>query len=337
MLYCGANSLDAHLSQNDQHNAQPTQAWKTYWQGAGDAGAISPDCVRHPAFPKFWSVALGEFIADRPDGRLLDIATGGGAVIDYFSHVPNAKLENVSCVDVSKAAIDAVQGQFPDVSCIVADAKSIPLESGRYDLLTSQFGIEYAGLAAIDEASRLLASKGSLLFLMHIRPGELYRECGATIDALRRTKRSGFVQLALDFFDKGFAAVRGADRAPYDSAARRLNPAIRELESIVSEHGEHVAGDMIVHLHTTVQTIHQRIQYYDPDEALSWLRKIDRELAMYEERMVSMHDSTLDEEAFKKVCERLHSQGLIVEQASPLLMNGDELPVAWVLQATKSA
>lgn len=335
LLYFGIPSCTNDLSMNELKNGRPARGWNAYWQGAADARAYTPSEIRHSAFPTFWSTALGEFIVAHPDAQILDIGTGSGAVIRYLSRVPEAKLGNVSCVDVAQGAINAVQRQFPDVNGVVADATSIPFETGRFSLITSQFGIEYAGPAAIDEALRLLGAGGSLLFLLHIRPGELYRECEAAIDALQRARQCGFVGLALDYFEKGFAAVRGADRAPYESAARLLNPAIGELEAIMTEHGEHVAGDMISYLHSTVQAMHKRIQHYDPGEALGWLRSMEEELAFHHERMESMRNASMSEDAFKQLCEKFNAEGLMVENAAPLVMKSDELPVAWVLHATR--
>ena len=322
---------------DDQDNTHATQGWNTYWQGQSDTKINSPGGVSHPVFPKFWALALGEFLAIKPDGKILDIGTGNGALIEYLSQVPNINLKNASCVDVSRAAIDAVQQRFPDVTGIAADAADIPLDAGCFDLITSQFGIEYAGPAAIDEATRLLAPGGSLLFLMHMQSGALYQECSAAIDALDRVAASNFLALASDFFTQGFAAVRGGDRAPYEKAARELNPAIQELESILSEHGEHVAGDTIVYLHSTVQNMHSRIQYYDPDEVLGWLQTTAKELLKHAQRMESMRAAAMDEESFKKLTERLESQGLRLEKAVPLQVEGDALPVAWLLQASDTS
>lgn len=330
---------------NDQNKEDTTQGWNTYWQGAGGGEAFTSGGVSHPGFPAFWATALSEFLAAHADNnvakdttgvaRILDIATGSGAVIQAFSMLPGAKLENVSCIDVSPAAIDGVKSRFPDVSGVVADASAIPLEAGQFDLITSQFGIEYAGLNAIDEAVRLLAPGGSLLFLLHIQSGALYRECRAAVDALGRAQQSGFIELTRNFFESGFAAVRGADRAPYEAAARAMNPAIQKLEAILAEHGEHVAGDAIVTLLSTVQTIHSRIQHYNPDEALGWLTALEEELPKHEERMASMRNAALDEDALKGVCERLTEQGLTIDRAQASHVEGDELPIAWVLQATR--
>jgi ubiquinone/menaquinone biosynthesis C-methylase UbiE len=322
---------------NDQSTVQPTRGWNTFWQGTEKTAVSSPGGLSHPVFPGFWSVALGEFVAAKADGKVLDIGTGSGAVIEYLSQVPGVNLENATCVDLSAAAINIVQGRFPAVSGVVADAKSIPLESAKYDLVTSQFGIEYAGTAAADEAIRLLAPGGSLLFLMHIRPGELHRECIAAADALRRVAQSDLVPLAMAFFTAGFAAVQGGDREPYESAARALNPAIKELETIMTEHGEHVAGDMLIYVHTTLQNMHSRIQHYKPDEVLNWLTKIGKELEEHEQRMLSMRDAAMDEEAFKALCTNIESKGLTIEKAMPMQVKGEQLPVAWLLQATRAS
>lgn len=280
-------------------------------------------------------MALGEFVATNPAGKVLDIGTGNGAVIEYLSQAPGVKLENAICVDVSAAAINIVQERFPAVAGVVADAKSIPLENGQYDLITSQFGIEYAGAAAIDEAIRLLAPGGSLLFLLHIQPGYLYEECTVAADSLQRVAKSRLVPLAVDFFTAGFAAVQGDDRAPYESAARDLNPAIKELEAIMTEHGEHVAGDTLIYLHSTLQNMHSRIQHYKPDDVFTWLEAIGKELDEHEQRMLSMRDAAMDEEAFKTLCSSIESRGLKIEKAMPLQIKGEQLPVAWMLQATR--
>jgi SAM-dependent methyltransferase len=128
---------------------------------------------------------------------------------------------------------------------LVCDARSIPLQSETFDIVTSQFGVEYAGVEAIEEAARLLAPGGCLALVLHIREGRIHGECAASLDAITRVQESGFIPLAIAMFRTGFAAVRGANRAPYEAAASGLAPAVAELESVMSQHGEQVAGDHI--------------------------------------------------------------------------------------------
>lgn len=321
---------------SDTNGSPSTSGWNAYWQGAASSENNVVGGFSHPGFATFWNTAVSEFVAMRDDSspRVLDIGTGSGAVLEAIARVKTATMENVSCSDISAAAIDVVSKRFPRATGIVADAKSIPSDSGQYDLITSQFGIEYAGPSAIDEAVRLLAPGGSLLFLMHIRPGNLYSECTAAVDALQRTRNSNFIELSRDLFEKGFDAVRGKDRAPYEAAAKAMNPAIKKVEAVLTEYGEHVAGDSIIALYSTVQDMHSRIQNYNPDEVFAWLDLMKNELPEHEVRMSSMREASIDADEFRQTCERLTSLGLTIDRAQPSQIQGEELPIAWILQAT---
>ncbi len=321
------------MSQQESKNGQSPEAWDSYWEGAAAGSSFTAGGVLHPGFAAFWQDALTEFLSTRPEASILDIGTGNGAVIDYLQKVPDSNLKNVSCVDLSKAAVDGVLGRFPDVTGVVADAGAIPLDAGSFDLITSQFGVEYAGSDGIDEAARLLAPGGHLMLLLHVHSGALHQRSLEAIDALMRVRLSNFVSLAYDFFEAGFAAVKGADRTAYDSAAKALNPAITELDAILSQHGEHVADGTIVYLYTTVQKMHSRIQYYDAEESLAWLRTMGEELKHHEERMLAMDKTALDQEGVEAIRTTLVKKGLMPSQAQPLLFEGDPLPFAWVLQA----
>ncbi len=324
------------MSQDELHKGEAAQAWDTYWEGAGDSSAFTSGGAGHPGFQAFWSDAFGEYFKQHPGARTLDIGTGSGAVIEYLSLVPGAQLDKVSCVDIAEDAVNGVQDRFPAVTGVVADANQIPLEPGSFDLVTSQFGVEYAGPGAIDEAIRLLAPGGHLIFLLHFQGGALHQSCQATLDALQRVQKVDFFALTTAFLTAGFAAVRGADRGPYDSAAKQLNPAIKELESILSQHGEGVADRTIEYLYSTLQNIHSRIEHYDADEVLNWLAAMEQELPKYLQRMESMHRSVLNKAAIEGIRTMLANKGLPQNQAQPLLFEGDPLPFAWVLQASNA-
>ena len=115
----------------------------------------------------------------------------------------------------------------------------------------------------------------------------------------------------------------------------QLNPAIQELESILAEHGQHVAGDTIAKLYSDVQTIHGRMQHYEPEDVLGWLRTMERELGEYEERMVSMCDAAIEDSTFNEACENLRGQGFTIARAEPLRVGDSELPLAWILCANR--
>jgi hypothetical protein len=172
------------------------------------------------------------------------------------------------------------------------------------------------------------------MFLLHINSGALHHECLAAIDALHRVRESRFFELAGQFFEAGFAAVRGADRGPYEAAARNLNPVVKEIEAIMTRHGENAADGTIHYLYSTLQSIHERIQYYDPDEVLGWLKTSDTEVSKYLKRMKSMSACALNKGEIEGIRTLMINKGLQPGQAEPLQFEGDPLPYAWALQVT---
>lgn len=310
--------------------------WDTYWKGTRDADSYASGGARHPAITAYWNETLPRLLDQAGESaRVLDIATGSGAVVESLYRSAGDTPVDVTCVDISSAAIESVKERYPDVTAVVADARSIPLPEKNYDLVVSQFGIEYAGPEALDEAARLLAPGGNLALLMHARPGIIFNECRASLDAVRRTRQARFVPLAEAFFEAGFAAVRGADRDPYEKAGATLNPALRKVERILADHGEDVAGGTIAKLYGDVERIHTRIQHYDPDEVLEWLRSMSEELDAYETRMSSMCEAASDKKALRGLGQRLEQQGLTIARAKPLKPGGKSLPVAWMLEARR--
>jgi SAM-dependent methyltransferase len=242
---------------------------------------------------------------------------------------------DITGLDVSDAAISNIRNRFPRIRGLVADARSIPLDSGGFDVVTSQFGVEYAGLEAIDEAARLLAPGGRFALLLHNQAGSIHRECEESLDAIVRLQESRFIPYAIAMFSAGFDAVRGADRAPYETAAKQLAPAIGALEAIMQQYGQHVAGDTIARLYHDVGQIHQRIQHYDPGEILDWLNRMDGELDAYAGRMSSMSNCAIDSETFEQIVAGLGNRDYTIVRAEPLVIPDHELPLAWALIATK--
>ena len=52
--------------------------------------------------------------------------------------------------------------------------------------------------------------------------------------------------------------------------------------------------------------------------------------------MLSMREAAMDEEAFKALCASIESKGLKIDKAMPLQIKDEQLPVAWILQATRT-
>ena len=312
------------------------QDWNKYWQGAGLAGAYSDGGVSHPAIASYWATLFAKLAEGNPSYRLLDVATGNGAVLETAVELLGDNLA-ASCVDISDAAIAHVTERFPGVTGLTADAADLPLDDATFDLVVSQFGVEYAGIDAIGEAARLVANDGMLVLLMHSTDGLIHKECARNLAAIERLIETDFVPLAERFFQTGFAAVRGDDRSVYEAAGKALAPAIASVEAIMQEYGEDITGGTIAQLYTDVARIHEKIASYDPDEVLSWIRAMANELDSYRGRMASMNAAALTEDAFRTAVASIESSGFDVQVADALYGPESSDALGWLLTARKTA
>ncbi len=322
------------MSKHTESTSNHSSSWDTYWQGSAGATALTAGGANHPAILGFWDAFFGELKQHIETPKILDIASGNGAVLER-ALTTYANQAALTSVDISPAAIASINTRFPEVIGIVADAAKIPLEDASFDIVTSQFGLEYAGKDAIYEAARLVTNGGQLALLLHTDKGSIHEECRQSLDAIERVQASNFITAARTMFDAGFKAVRGADRSAYDKAAEKLAPSLAVLEGIMQEYGQQVAADTIFRLYNDVATIHQRIQHYEPDEILNWLTTMDSELEAYAGRMKSMLQSAFNADSFKLACDGLTDSGFNISQAGTLNTQDQETPMAWQLIATK--
>ena len=126
------------LSNKDSqsHSGQQAASWETYWQGTGEVGAYSSGGVSHPAIQAFWDEFFRIVKQDYAAPRIIDVASGNGAVVERARAVLGRERPEVTSVDVSAAAIENIRSRFPEVQGMVADARSIPLDSGGFDIVT---------------------------------------------------------------------------------------------------------------------------------------------------------------------------------------------------------
>ena len=322
------------MTEKPEHPAHDVAGeWDQYWRGAGEAGALTAGGARHPALRTFWMEYFAAVRDDFPSPRLLDVASGSGAVIECALEAFAGAALDAWCLDSSPAAIQGLRERFPSVTGLRCDAGSIPSEAGRFDLITSQFGIEYAGLDAIRRLPDALTPDGRIVLLMHHEGGLIQAECAASLDAVKRVQSCRFIELARDMFAAGFAAVRGADRNPYDDAATKLAPAVQSLEELMSESGQDVAAGTVARLYHDVARIHSRLPNYDPDEVLGWLERMASELEAYGGRMASMLEAALDAPEFERLCQSLTERGCILDTAGPFKPSDHEEPLGWALVA----
>lgn len=310
------------------------ESWDTYWQGAQASAAYTSGGTSHPLALSFWSDYFADVQNHDGDPTFIDIASGNGGVVECANTAYDGQLPDFTCLDVSASAIHMLKERFPGVHGIVADAAAIPLDSASYDIATSQFGIEYAGLDALGEVTRLIAPGGELALLLHHRGGIIYTQCDASFSAVSEMQAAQFIPNCIAMFEAGFAVVDG-NRARYGAAGKKIAPAIQAMEAIMARHGTQVADGTIVRLYRDVRDIHARMRHYEPSEVLGWLERMQDEMEAYAGRMASMREVAIDATRFKQVHADLADKGFEILRAEPLAPADQGPPIAWALIAKK--
>ena len=192
------------------------------------------------------------------------------------------------------------------------------------------------GVDAIPEVARLLAPGGQLALLMHCQNGAIQRECTQNLDAIQAMQTAEFLPRSQAMLTAAYATLDSDDKSAYAKAGKALAPAIAAMEAIMQEHGRDVAAGTLVRVYRDVRTIHSELHRYDKDDVVDWLQRMQTEVEAYAGRMQSMAAAAISRETFDSLCNDLSANGFTLSRNDAFTIADSDLPLAWVLVATKS-
>lgn len=140
------------------------QDWQRFWQDAGRDGCTDmlPPAVAS-GIARGWQALLAEAA---PSQRLLDVACGRGAILAL------ARAQGLR--DVCGADLVVIPDADPAIIGGI-DAARLPFADASFDIVTSQFGIEYAGLLPAGREAARVAGR-QLWLLLHAAEGPIARQ-----------------------------------------------------------------------------------------------------------------------------------------------------------------
>lgn len=199
--------------------------WASYWAGgAGSKGGCLPSGAAgvHDVLDGVWRECAR---AMPPRARILDLATGDGAVLRRIKAARSG---------LSLMGIDFAPALPPSPPGIALKANvamdALPFGNDRFDAVTSQFGIEYGDTARIaPEVARVLKPGGRIVFVIHHRESAVVEHNLARRSALSwAAQESGTLATA-----QRFANAQALAPMPIPPAfaaavaeARRLHPSM---------------------------------------------------------------------------------------------------------------
>ncbi|GER02219.1 hypothetical protein JCM17845_28420 [Iodidimonas gelatinilytica] len=248
------------------------QAWNTYWNSAPINACTEqfPPAARNDIAQRWQAV----FAALPKGASVLDIATGKGAVLFHAlasGHPPGG----LDLLGVDQADIPTPKSPHPSlVFQGGVEATALPFADRRFDLVTSQFGIEYADFQkAIVEASRV--TSGQLLCLIHASDGIVVRQNAAQADQIRWLLND--IHL-IDHLRRFVSAQTPAYQQDLEQALNSLQARAEQEEnpSMIQQ----VMGET-----RQLQTLAHR---YNPADLLKSLNMMEQRMAAHASRMTTL-------------------------------------------------
>jgi len=311
--------------------------WSAYWVGAeGGQAAVAGD-NKAASLSGFWSKIFERSFAGRKTLSHIDMACGAGTVTQSaISVADKLKTPQASfvCSDYSESAVHRAISTINDerVCGVVSDGSSPALKSDQFDVVTSQYGLEYAGKTAFEKACSLVAQDGYFAALVHIKDGPIARECKTNLSLLDDIIDQSFLPRMVKLMatarkmDQGHTSekqVKKLERSLFTDQAKMLQ-AIQAIPP-------NPASILAFRLLSDMGTLYQRRRNFADTDADGWLAHQKQELASYQLRMRSMVEAAMSEVDMNDIVAALDSKNASEPEVSKFNMDGEEEACAWSL------
>jgi SAM-dependent methyltransferase len=303
--------------------SEPHRQWSEYWTTDGASGEVFVNArgEKHPYLAEYWKK---KFEGLEKGDRIIDLASGAGSV---FGQLPDDHGLDLHAVDVSLEALGVLRSRIPGTTTVVCAADSVPYQDHMFDLVVSQFGIEYAGIEAFGEAARLVSRGGSLIALCHIRDGYIDSNNRAQLAEAMLAVETGFIDKAIALSEAAFSTDNDAQA----KARGEFIPAERQLAAAVARQkiGIHA------HLYQGFRQLFEERQCYALSDITNWLSEMRADLDRNIDRLTRIREVALSADDMIRVEEMLTAQGLQDVSYGSFETPGNDMPVAWELSANR--
>jgi ubiquinone/menaquinone biosynthesis C-methylase UbiE len=213
-------------------NTTPQDMWSDYWN-KGDLHACTREFSKD-ARRRIETKWASEFSQLCGGASVLDLATGNGALIASLPACLPPSMPQVKAVGIDLASIENSAAKYCQSNDILdvefrggINVASLPFEDEMFDLVTSQYGVEYADFSvAFKQACRV--ARDRLVFLVHAADGVVVRQ---NFDIVRQVAfvvdEIGVFQILRDYL----YSQKSADWSPVNNVFEQLRREIYRVEN----------------------------------------------------------------------------------------------------------
>jgi ubiquinone/menaquinone biosynthesis C-methylase UbiE len=264
--------------------------WRDYWKADRPASCMPQNERTAQEIAATWQ----QWFAECAGGsRILDIATGNGIVLNHAAAAGRQLHRAFALTGVDLADIDpqryltSLEDDMRAATFIGAvAAERLPFETRSFDVVVSQYGLEYADLEqALAEVARVLAPGGMLHWLAHSESSEVVqqnREQALEVEYLlaargpvyymntfvARQRRRKDMQYSMEMLNESFARA-------YEWC--KAHPPAKVVQEMCSGFAD----------------IANRWQAYDPVDLAKMLEDSERRLTSHSARIRSLLDAVM--------------------------------------------
>ncbi|MCB1996188.1 MAG: class I SAM-dependent methyltransferase [Rhodoferax sp.] len=294
---------------------QATRAavWARHWaSGSPHSCAGSYGATYGGAVAAFWRGVLAEVA---PGARTLDLATGAAALPRLFLELAPQHGLAIEAVDLAPAAPAWLEASAIPTSGIRyqggVSIEALPFADDHFDLVVSQYGLEYAGIAARHEARRVMARQGRAAFVLHHRDARPVQLADVELAHLAWLQAAeGLLPAARDMVEPLARAFTPAGRASLandrDAQARRerFNAAQGRLASRLDQARD--GGDVLQEVRQAVmQILSVARERGDGAVAMTHLAQLETQLQDHSWRLDELRRCALDHDGVAALAQQV--------------------------------
>ncbi len=304
--------------------------WNLYWESnhSGSFGSEDPEWYHQKIIPQWMEV----FLQLDQHSNLLDLATGNGAVTRLALSASQETSKDFHIDAIDQATTQAI----PGVHLLTpSPLEKIELEENHYDMITSQFGLEYANIAStLPRLAPALKSTGSIDLIAHHFQSVISQNSKQEVEQYQACFKDNAVFSRL----KKLIIKMGEIRSPEDlekSKAKANNARQSFNKTIARLTKKYPQGIVIAELMKNIEPLFKQALMQPINTKLAFIDNIETQMKMAKKRLTDQLSAALSEKDINQWEKYARQSNLKIDEKK-LICSGAGQILAWHLRFTKN-
>lgn len=308
---------------NQQDNKESAESWLDYWSREAKNGEVFSNKAgaKNSELVNFWKRV---FRTVSSGASVVDLACGAGSI---FADLDNTDSFYLVGLDRSVEALTHLKNRLPSVKLVNGSLANMPLKLRHFDLVVSQFGIEYQGPQAFIDGFRLLKKGGSLVAIVHIDKGLIDLKNKAELNGIRLIEDCDFLTKSITLCD---ALFNGSEET-FNAAA---DPFVA-VEPVIAKYVKQHTTGVHAHLYYGGKTLMQNFRSYAQSDIVTWFEEMAVQLARSRKRIEQMSTVNFTKRDMQAISNELVKLGGEAK-FEPFYLSNQSAPLGWCFTAFKS-